>query len=339
MMTTTRLCGWFVVLSLVINKSNLAFSQSQQDRSVLSSAIKKLENKKGDERFDTATSLFLDKKFISNPTGEGSLGAYDQRPLWRLDGFDCSTFVETITALYLLSANQEYDEVLKSVRYKDGDVRFESRLHFPDLDWDNHLIENGYADDISRAVAGNLAQRYQYQVTRRRWYEHLSEDRIFLSDEQSKDKKQSTLQALRSLGRSVPEFETVEFDYIPIEAIFAPVQSKKMFFEGPIVSLRDYYFWKLTAKRFRLNTELINRIPSRVIFGLIKPGQIDPVKEGTTVAMSHRGFIVRTKSNELVWRHMTLQFEKSVEVNFVREMLHRIQNPALLGLRLLQLRE
>lgn len=84
-------------------------------------------------RVDHYSTSFLGKPYISGALGEGF--GYDADPLYRFDGFDCTTFVETVSALSLTKTEEDFQKVLAQIRYKDGLIDFKTRNHFTSLDW------------------------------------------------------------------------------------------------------------------------------------------------------------------------------------------------------------
>ncbi len=95
-------------------------------------------------RIDYLTAEFVAAgyPYIAEPLGEGSDALYNQKPLYRLDAFDCTTFIETILALATTQANKNDSITLKNfqnkinaIRYKDADISFYNRNHFPSGDW------------------------------------------------------------------------------------------------------------------------------------------------------------------------------------------------------------
>ncbi len=80
---------------------------------------------------------YLGKPYISNPLGEEKLP--DADPLVRVDGFDCTTFVETSLA-------DGNIKKLNQIRYKNGEIDILHRNHFIETDW---LNNNGF-ENVSR---------------------------------------------------------------------------------------------------------------------------------------------------------------------------------------------
>ena len=66
----------------------------------------------------------------------------------RDDGFDCVTFCETVLAAARAGRPDDFDDVLRQIRYRDGSVEWRERNHYFS-DWSEFNIANG----ICRAVA------------------------------------------------------------------------------------------------------------------------------------------------------------------------------------------
>lgn len=59
----------------------------------------------------------------------------------RDDGFDCVTFCETVLAAALAGTKNEFDPILRKIRYHDGIVNWRERNHYF-FEWGQHNIEN-----------------------------------------------------------------------------------------------------------------------------------------------------------------------------------------------------
>lgn len=98
---------------------------------------------------------FLNKRspYLVNPLGEGVEGPYSSGPLYRFDGFDCTTFVETVLALTLSRTPEEFKTKINLIRYKEGRVAYEARNHFPSTDWIPNNTRAGVVKDITSEIA------------------------------------------------------------------------------------------------------------------------------------------------------------------------------------------
>ncbi|HYE75394.1 MAG TPA: N-acetylmuramoyl-L-alanine amidase-like domain-containing protein [Blastocatellia bacterium] len=66
-----------------------------------------------------------------------------------LDGFDCVTFLETVLALAWAKDVAHFVELLREIRYKNGEVSYKSRLHYS-TDWMKANVRRGFFQDITR---------------------------------------------------------------------------------------------------------------------------------------------------------------------------------------------
>lgn len=85
------------------------------------------------EKLDEFSAVFIGEPYILDPLGEEN--EFDPDPFYRFDAFDCITYVETVLALASASDFDDFLDVKKNISYKDGDVNFEERNHFFELDF------------------------------------------------------------------------------------------------------------------------------------------------------------------------------------------------------------
>ncbi|MGZ3698360.1 MAG: N-acetylmuramoyl-L-alanine amidase-like domain-containing protein, partial [Bdellovibrionota bacterium] len=67
--------------------------------------------------------------------------------------FDCTTFVETVSALSRSNQGAEFFRNLMAIRYKDSQTTFASRNHFPEIDWLPNNEKAGIIKDITDDIA------------------------------------------------------------------------------------------------------------------------------------------------------------------------------------------
>ena len=85
------------------------------------------------------SSVLCGSVYELSALGEGVHGLYDQFPLYRLDAFDCQTFVETVLALAWADSFSLFLKNKCFISYRGRDVDFFNRTHFICLDW-RHLF-------------------------------------------------------------------------------------------------------------------------------------------------------------------------------------------------------
>ena len=103
-------------------------------------------------RIGIISGALLGRPYLRDALGEGAGAAIDADPLFRLDGFDCVTYVETVLALARSSAPEQVQPQLLALRYYGGQPSFARRTHLPTLDWLPHAVERGVLADVSAGL-------------------------------------------------------------------------------------------------------------------------------------------------------------------------------------------
>ena len=105
-----------------------------------------------EQRLMEISERFHGVKYKLDPLGEGR--GEDTDPIFRLDAFDCLTFVETVLAMADARRMDEAEAMLQKIRYKHGRIGWRFRHH---LTWGQWLVENVQARRVeisTRRIAG-----------------------------------------------------------------------------------------------------------------------------------------------------------------------------------------
>ena len=105
--------------------------------------------------------------YLLSPLGEGR--GIDKDPRFRLDAFDCTTFVETALALAHCDDYDQLRSLLDQIRYSKGRPGFQSRRHLITSQWIPELTAAGFIRDITTRVGDEDTQFIHLNLTRRRW--------------------------------------------------------------------------------------------------------------------------------------------------------------------------
>jgi hypothetical protein len=124
------------------------------------------ERPAGPARAVAATAPLLGRRYRLSALGEG-LGP-DPDPRFRLDAFDCVTFVETAIALGNARDLGEAARALDDVRY-DGPPAFDRRNHYVLPQWIPANLARGWVEDVADAVAGADAVDVVERFDEARW--------------------------------------------------------------------------------------------------------------------------------------------------------------------------
>lgn len=105
----------------------------------------------GKNRMVFLGKLFLGVPYVANTLENGK----EEQLVVNLHGLDCTTFVETVTALALASEKEnpcfdDFTKALLSIRYRNGEVNgYASRLHYFS-DWIQSNVGKGLMEDVTK---------------------------------------------------------------------------------------------------------------------------------------------------------------------------------------------
>jgi hypothetical protein len=283
--------------------NNAAFFASINGLSNSSSPTVPLVNK----RVEVLSAVLLNTPYMDGSLGEGSQGKYDKDPLVRFDLFDCTTYVETVLAGALSQSSGEFMTQLLKLRYKNGEVSFTLRNHFPSIDW----IPNNQANllDITHLIAGDSLAYAHTIIDKPSWYKNLRKTRLKCSDANSVD-CDNLLEQMRSEGDGFSA-QAVSTPYVPLTSLYRN--------NGTLV-----------------NQALLDRIPSGSVINMVRPDW--PIKAliGTNMNISHQGIAIRN-DGKLYIRHASLENLKVMDVGFVDYFARYSETSSLKGFNVLEL--
>lgn len=220
-------------------------------------------------RIQSVSAKYLGAPYLLDPLGEGPQGAIDRDPLVRFDRFDCQTFVETVLAQARSATPAEFAAELRALRYRDGNVDFASRNHFPDVDWIPNNVARGVLVELTGEVAGKheLAVA-RAMITRQAWFLSLADNptQVRNSYLRSHPAAQAELRAIAA--RAHDEEGVVR--YIPKQALHDPA--------------------------------VLARIPSASIVFVVRPHMSMFGAVGSVQNIAHFGFAIRDGAR-LLYRH------------------------------------
>lgn len=220
------------------------------------------------QRIEKLSAVFLNQSYQLEPLGEGINGEYNQKPLYRLDAFDCETYVDTVIALALAKNLAMFQLWINHIRYKNGIVDFQHRNHFTSADWIPNNQKLGILKDLTTTIAGSGGQISTVYINRQNWYRHLPLARI----EQptlSHAERFRKWQQLRALGNKQQNIIS-KLTYVPLKTILN-------------------------------NPQIMNQIPSGALIFLVLKNPHAKRILGTENNISHMGFVIR-KDNQLYLR-------------------------------------
>src|SRR2546427_305136 len=115
-------------------------------------------------RIDALSRLFVGVPYTDLPLGDGDSGP-EPGPLFRTDGVDCQTYVETVLAMANATGLDQAKAGLTDIRYADGKPSFQTRNHFTEAQWLPAHARKGYLTE-----AGSPAEPFDASLQRQTEY-------------------------------------------------------------------------------------------------------------------------------------------------------------------------
>ncbi|PJD94390.1 MAG: hypothetical protein CK424_00050 [Legionella sp.] len=215
------------------------------------------------------SQTFLDYPYTWTALGEGPRAHFDQAPLYRVDTYDCQTYVETVLALALSDSLKQFKRCIAKIRYANGSIAYTKRHHFLSPDWNTYNQQQGFIEDITRTIVDQdhqpVAVYAKTQIDPPQWYQHFNASKIRLCHASEKT-VQKTLKKLQQKGRTL-QTKTDILPYIPLTALF--------------------------DANNKPNMHVFNQIPDGAIIELVRPNWDLTKAIGTHLNVSHLGFAIR----------------------------------------------
>lgn len=254
------------------------------------------------ERMDYFSDQLLRRPYnFKDPLGEGSRGQFDRDPLYRLDEFDCTTFVETVISLARSQSLAEFKENMNQIRYKNGKPLFQERNHFTGLEWVPRNIQKNILTDVTRKVSGKYDVVFATAwIDKKNWYAKMTSSRIQGFADVDLITK---VDQLRALGeKEKPTVEAVP--YIPLE-------------------------------NFLYDPGLLGKIPSGSVINIVRPNWNVKESIGTNMNISHQGLVIQL--NGKTWlRHASKTMSATYEEELGPYLQRMMGNISIRGVEILQ---
>jgi len=313
------------------------------------------------DRIDSASVQLLGVPFLEAPLGEGPGSRYDAGPLSRLDGFDCTTFVETVLALARSRAVREFEKTLIQIRYRGGKVGFAQRNHFPCVDWIPENTRQGVVTDITATIGAPWGIEHATgEIRKREWAAKLPLS-VIRAPGISETEKAKRLGELVEKFREEPPTRP-SLAYIPLTKFI----SRKAVAAAELARrAEEEKEFALTGGRFKpmrstqsetseVDPQLHNELVGRKLKYLIQDTEVDPklltaipsgtilnvVKPnwkitGTELNVSHQGFVIQ-KPDAAYFRHVSKSTGRTKDVLLANYLRLCLLMPAIKGINLLQ---
>jgi hypothetical protein len=253
-------------------------------------------------------ALFLGMPYILGALGEGPGADFDKSPLYRTDGFDCTTYVATVLALAFSKNLSKFQENIIKINYRDNHVAYVQRNHFMEVDWNSNNQRLGFLQDITShfvdAAGKPVASIAKTIIDKPSWYRMKNAGTIKTFEPLADVSLQKLIDDLHALSTVVQSTNSQMF-YLPLTALF----------DASGVP----------------NENLLNQIPSASVIEIVRPDWNLKMSIGTNLNVSHMGFAIRDERG-LVFRDastITHTVRDILLVDYLREYL---DHPTIRGI-------
>jgi hypothetical protein len=306
------------------------------------------------ERIDSASRSLLGVPFGEAPLGEGPGAEFDEGPRSRFDFFDCTTYVETVLALAFSRLPKDFEEELGRLRYQNGKVSFETRNHFPCVDWTKNNTQSGRLTDITESVGANWkVARATAPISKKGWYAALPESAVRL-ETASPEVRALKLKELRARGAMFAD-ESPSLPYVTLDSVItrtevAKHEKQRREDEEKEIALKMKSSAERSPQSDTLEKEvhdaLIDRrlryliddtsvsepflksLPHATLLNVVRPGWRIP---GTQMNISHQGFVIQKKEGTYL-RHVSKSGGRAKDVPLANYLRLCLLIPSIKGI-------
>ena len=267
-------------------------------------------NQPENKRLEYFSAAFLGQPYKIDALGEGKEGEFDQDPLYRVDAFDCMTYVSTVLALVNAHNLPEFQQMIKKINYQDGVVSYQNRNHFTNIDWNANNEKQGFIKDITGTIHNqqnqSVAKMINVYINKKKWYEKKTLSSIKLLSPITSLEQQQLLEKLRGLKANVSNQES-HVPYVPLTALF--------------------------DKQGVPNEFIFAQIPSGSIIEIVRFNWSVRPNFGTELDISHLGFAVRTEKG-LMYREASSIKNKVVDIPLETYLRDYLDSPTVRGINI-----
>lgn len=250
--------------------------------------------------------LLLGKAYLLHPLGEGLAGSFNQQPLYRLDGFDCVTFVNTVLSLAAAADVDGFVSNIKQLNYYGSVVSYVQRHHFMSVDWNVHNQALGWVKDITLDLGSDIVDYSDICVDKPTWYRKKSYVDIKRVEAVSQSDASQLLREFHGLADQVKKEQSC-LAYLNINNLLQK-KSWDMFFK---------------------------RLPSICVIEIVRPGWDLREEIGTHLNVSHLGLSIRHE-NGIYFYHASQTAGQVVVGELFDYLLQYRVHPSVKGIHVME---
>lgn len=257
------------------------------------------------DRVDFFSQQLLHTPYLVHPIGEGEEGEFDRAPLFRLDGFDCFSYVTSVLSLVHAKNYQEFQNFSKAINYRNQLVRYRERLHFVDADWNPVLEHHKILTDITQQLFPQESQIARAYINKAAWMQRKTLQDLYVPGLDAIEK--NTLLKKFKQQFTPRDNQNTSIAYVPLTVFFDAQQRPR---------------WQILA-----------RIPHGCILEIVRPNWDLTQQIGTRMNVSHLGWVVHT-ARGVVFRNASSLKHQVAEELLADYLQHYLASDSVKGVHL-----
>ncbi|MBA2650542.1 MAG: DUF1460 domain-containing protein [Legionella sp.] len=283
-------------------------SEQQADQSIqeLYHRLHMIQNTSIVDRIIWFSDQFKGANYELGSLGEGPNAHYDQFPRYRVDAFDCETYVTTVLSLASADSLPNFKNCLKLIRYKEGKVSYINRHHFTSVDWNQNNQQQKILKDITLEIKDKqhkpIAIFSNTLIDKSKWYTFKPLEHIRLLENNEIIQKKR-LEDLKNKGSVLGSIHS-KLPYLPFSSLF---------------------------EQGKPRLELFSQIPNGAIIEIIRPNWDLRQKIGTSLDVSHLGFAIWNKGT-LYFRQASSVEGKVIDIPMIKYLRQASKSPTIKGI-------
>jgi hypothetical protein len=259
------------------------------------------------------SGALIHRPYQNGPLGEGD--GVDPDPLYRLDAFDCTTYLETVMANAFCTESGTarpacLREKMHAIRYGGKETSFATRNHIPEIDWLPNNEKKGFVRDLRTSFYPDAKEWKQARPTMNR--------EAWLASKMKSGSSSSPSSAAPPPLNFLPVsffFEPVPMEEKELSALKAALAAAKKAIEekkrAPGLSEEDKADLDIESfhadldflrKTQRPLQERILAIPSGTVLNLVHAALKDPAKNALSPMITHQGLVLQLSDGAYI-RH------------------------------------
>lgn len=236
--------------------------------------------------------------------GEGPHDSMTPRPLYRLDAFDCLTYVETVLALTYAQDEAGFLQHYKALKYYGQPEDFFHRNHFTHLQWNHSNQAQGYLHPYVPPLDARFTTTLTTQIDIPNWYRYLSTHPATWKRISGQVLTATTKQRLEDAAQTTsPSISTLT--YFPTHTLLTA--------DG-----------KLSATIYRI-------LPKLSLVEVVRKNWNTTAHIGTPLDISHLGFVLR-EGDTFILRHASERHQRVTDEPLARYLQEQSKQPSFAGL-------